>query len=113
MGNDRFLTLMQEVRLQWLKTSGFENEQSIEPPVGIIVADAAIQYKSEVFHGEILSISLAVADISSKYFDLFYRLQKEDGSIAALGKTGILCFDYEAGKISSIPASLLAKLTPA
>ena len=42
LGNDRFLTLMQEARLQWLKLLGYKDEKEVEPPVGIIVADAAI-----------------------------------------------------------------------
>lgn len=107
MGNDRFLTLMQEARLRWLKSSGFPNEKDIVPPVGLIVVDSAIQYKAEVFHGENLHVSLATSEVGSKSFDLYYKVEKEGGQLAALGKTGIVCYDYQAKKVSAIPNELL------
>lgn len=110
MGNDRFLILMQEGRLQWLKSLGFPDEKEIAPPVGIIVVDSAIQYKAEVFHGEKLKVSLAVGDISTKSFDLYYKVEMEEGKLAAIGKTGIVCYDYEAKKVASIPGDLLKRL---
>ena len=106
MGNDRFLTLMQEARLRWLEANGFPNEKDIAPPIGLIVVDAAIQYKAEVFHGESLEVELAVEAITPKSFDLYYQIKKEDQSLAALGKTGILCYNYEAKRVSAIPDKL-------
>ena len=106
MGNDRFLTVMQEARLRWLGVHGYPNERDIAPPVGLIIVDSAVQYKAEVFHGEILRVSIASENISSRGFDLFYKLSKEGGEIAAIAKTGILCFDYEIKKISNIPDQL-------
>jgi YbgC/YbaW family acyl-CoA thioester hydrolase len=111
MGNDRFLTMMQEARMQWLQSGGFINEKDIEPPVGLIVVDSMIQYKAEVFHGEILCVSLAVKDISSKSFDLYYSIKKEAGQVAAIGKTGIVCYDNDTKKVVTIPANLLKILS--
>ena len=110
MGNDRFLTLMQEARLRWLQSLGFKNEKDIENTVGLIVVDAAIQFKAEVFHGERLNVSLALDEISGKGFDLYYVVVKEDNKLAAIGKTGILCYDYQARKVVSIPNNLLSVL---
>jgi YbgC/YbaW family acyl-CoA thioester hydrolase len=106
MGNDRFLTLMQEARLRWLQSLGFKNEKNIAKTVGIIVVDAAIQFKAEVFHGERLSVTLALDEVSSKGFDLYYIITKEDDKQAAIGKTGILCYDYVERKVVQIPAVL-------
>lgn len=110
MGNDRFLTLMQEARLQWLKSLGYKDEKEIEPPVGIIVADAAIQFKAEVFHGEIITIELGIDTIGGSSFDLYYRLINQQGVEVALGKTGIVCFNYETRKVVRIPEGLKAAL---
>ena len=103
MGNARFLTLMQEARLRWLEVYGFPDEKDIAPPIGLIVVDSAIQYKAEVFHGELLEVELAVNKVTAKSFDLYYQIKKEDKSLAALGKTGILSFDYVAKRVSAIP----------
>lgn len=110
MGNERFLLMMQEARLRWLQSMGFKNEKEIVAPIGIIVADAALQYKAEVFHGENLSIALAIGDRSSKGFDLYYKLIKEDGSTAALGKTAVLFIDYQTRKLASIPEKVLSQI---
>lgn len=110
MGNDRFLTLMQEARLRWLQAMGFKNEKDIDKTIGLIVVDAAIQFKAEVFHGERLSVSIAVENITKKGFDLIYVVVKEDDKLAAIGKTGILCYDYVARKVAEIPEILQEQL---
>lgn len=106
LGNDRFLTLMQEARLQWLKSLGYKDEKDIEPPVGIIVADAVIQFKAEVFHGEIITIELGIDAMGGSSFDLYYRLINQQGVEVAIGKTGIVCFNYETRKVTRIPDEL-------
>ncbi len=109
MGNDRFLTVMQETRLRWLQAIGFPNERDIAPPIGLIVVDSAIQYKAEVFHAELL-IEMAIDGLTEKSFDLYYNILKADGTIAAVGKTGVVVFDYKSRKVSPIPGSLKNKL---
>jgi len=111
MGNDRFLTLMQEARLRWLHSLGFKNEKEISPPIGLIVVDSAIQYKAEVFHGEKLSVELSIGEINTRSFDLYYKVLKEKQTVAALGKTGILCMDYIEKSVVKIPDNLLRHLT--
>jgi acyl-CoA thioester hydrolase len=110
MGNDRFLTLMQEARLQWLQSCGFPNEKDIAPPVGLIVVDSAIQYKAEVFHGVVLTVQIAAINLTPKSFDLFYQVIKDEDTIAAIGKTGIVCYDYQNRKVTDIPNQLIKKL---
>jgi len=110
LGNDRFLTLMQEARLRWLRSLGFANEKEISPPIGTIIADAAIQFKAEVFHGEEITIALAIDEIGRKGFDLLYKLNNKQNLVVALGKTAVVCMDYEEGKAVSIPAILKDQL---
>ncbi|MEN8249845.1 MAG: acyl-CoA thioesterase [Bacteroidota bacterium] len=110
LGNDKFLTLMHEARLRWFKSIGFKNEKDIVPPVGIIVADAAIQFKAEAFHGDILTIELAVENISRNSFDMLYKLMNQDRKLVALGKTGVVCFNYVEAKVAAIPGELVQYL---
>ena len=111
VGNDSILTLMQEARVIFYRTLGFKDEISFEGSTGQIIADAAIQYKSEAFLGELLIIKIAVDDFSKYGFDMYYVIEnKETGKEVARGKTGIVCFDYEKRKIATIPDVLLSKL---
>ena len=111
VGNDAILTLMQEARVQFYRSLGFKNEVSFEGPVGQIIADSAVVYKSESFLGDMLIIQIGAADFNKYGFDLVYLLtNKETGKEVARGKTGIVCFDYDKRKVASIPASVLKKL---
>lgn len=111
VGNDSVLSIMHEARVRYYRSLGFDSELKIEGPVGQIVADAAIVYKSESFLGDVLIVQIGIADISKYGFDMVYLItNKETGKEVALGKTGIVCFDYERRKIESIPGVLLSKL---
>lgn len=111
LGNDSILTLMQEARIQFYRSLGYRNELSFEGTIGHIVADAAVVYKSEAFLGDVLVIEVALTDFNKYGFDMFYRLRnKETGKDVAIGKTGIVFFDYEKRKVASIPAGFLEKI---
>ena len=64
VGNDRYLTLVQEVRYRWLRALKYEDEMSLAEDTGIIVADAAVQYVAELFYGNKIMAELSVADVS-------------------------------------------------
>jgi acyl-CoA thioester hydrolase len=112
LGNDRVLSLMHEARLQFYRQLGFKDELSFEGTVGQIITDAAVLYKSESFFGDVLIAQVGVVDFNKYGFDMIYRFtNKETTKEVALGKTGIVCFDYEKRKVASIPQVLLNKLT--
>jgi acyl-CoA thioesterase FadM len=107
LGNDKVLTLMHEVRMLWLQSINY-SELYIEG-AGLIMADAGIQFKSEAFFGEVLTAEIAVADISRVGFDLYYRFTCNE-RVVAIGKTGMLFFDYEKRKIVSCPTAFIEKV---
>ena len=112
VGNDTMLTLLQEARIRFYQSLGYENEVSFEGPVGQIIADASIQYKSESFLGDVLKIQIATVEFNKYGFDMLYLVtNRETGKEVARGKTGIVCFDYIKRKVASIPTSLLSKLS--
>jgi len=111
VGNDSMLTLMQEARTLFYRSMGFESEVRLEGMIGQIVSDAAIVYKAESFLGDALKVEIAVGDLNKYGFDLFYKItNKATGKEIALGKTGIVCFDYSKRKMASIPEKLVEKL---
>ena len=111
VGNDTMLTLLQEARIHFYRSLGFRDEMSFEGSVGQIITDAAIQYKSESFLGDVLIVQIAVADFNKFGFDLLYLVtNKATGKEIARGKTGIVSFDYAKRKMVSVPVSLLSKL---
>ena len=112
VGNDSFLAMIQEARLQFFKQYDY-SETSIEG-LGTIMIDAAIEYKSELFYGDIVEISVTLGNIARVGFDLFYLIEKNNGTttqIAAKAKTGILCFDYSARKVAPLPQAAIDKFS--
>jgi len=111
LGHDRVLTLMQEARILFYRKLGFKNELSFDGPVGQVIADAAVVYKSESFLGDILICQIGTRDFSKYGFDMVYLLtNKNTGKEVARGKTGVVCFDYERRKVAAIPEVLLTRL---
>ena len=97
LGNDAILSIVHEARMQFFRSHGWR-ELDIDG-VGIIMADAAIMFKSEGFYGDVLAIDVAVNEISDIGCDLLYRItNKETGKEIARVKTGIVFFDYKSRK---------------
>ena len=113
VGNDRILSFMHEARVRFYRHLGFKDELSFEGTVGQIVTDAALVYKSESFLGDVLIVQVGVSEVAKYGFDMFYRItNKITGKDVALGKTGIVCFDYSARKVVTIPLKLKEKVHP-
>ncbi len=109
LGNDALLSIMHEARLQFLTYLGY-SEINIEGR-SIIMADAAVVYKSEAFYGDTLRVEIAVADFGRVNCDLVYRISNaESGKEIARVKTGIVFFDYNARKPVSIPEGFRKKI---
>ena len=102
LGNDAVLALAHEARVQFLRSHGW-TELNIDG-VGIIMADAAIVFKSEGFYGDVVVIEIAVSDLAALGCELYYRLtNKKTGNEIARIKTGIVFFDYDKRKPVSMP----------
>lgn len=104
VGNDAILSLIHEARLQYLQHLGY-TELNLQG-VGLLMIDAAIEFKHELFYGNSLTIAVTAADISRSSFNLYYKMEtvKEDKTVVvALVKTGMICYDYAAKKVASIP----------
>lgn len=112
VGNDTILGLIHEARMQWLLNLGYRTELDIHG-FGLIMADAGIEFKSELFYGEKIVASVAVAGVTKIGFDLYYKLEKgqtTERTIVAIAKTGMLCFDYQKRKIATVPGEFKEKL---
>jgi acyl-CoA thioester hydrolase len=111
VGNDAFVSLVHEARVQWLQQYGY-TELSVEG-IGLIMSDLALEFKSESFYGDVVELLLGVSDISRVGFDLYYQLfaKRDTGNILlANAKTGMVCYDYEAKKVAPVPEKLKAIL---
>ena len=109
LDNALLLTVVSEARARFFQSLGY-TELDVEG-VGIIVSDAALQYRSEAFHGEVMVVSMGAADFTSKGCDLLWRMsEKTSQREVARGKTGIVFFDYAARKVTQVPSGFRSRL---
>lgn len=108
VGNDAILSIIHEARMQFLTHHGFSELNC--GGVGLIMSDVGIEFKKEVFYGDVLEINIAATDLSSIGFDLYYQLLKTDKTLVAAAKTGMICYNYEQKKIAQVPAIVREKL---
>lgn len=102
LDNALLLTVVSEARARYFASLGY-GEMDVEQ-VGIVVADAAVQYRSEAFHGEVMIVHMAAADFSKHGCDLLWRMDdKASNREVARGKTGIVFFDYGVRKVAPVP----------
>lgn len=102
LGNDSLLSLIHEARIRFLKAHGFT--ESDVSGAGIIMVDTVILYKSESFHGDVLTFEVAVQDIGRAGCDFVFRVtNKETKKDVAHAKTGVVFFDYKTRKVVSTP----------
>lgn len=110
-GNDTILSLIHEARVQFLASYGYK-ELDFEG-VGMIMSDAGIEFKSELFYGEIIQASVTATNFTKVSFDVYYKLEKEIAGkkiLVAAAKTGMVCYDYSTKKIAAVPERALLRI---
>ena len=102
LGNDRILALLQEARVRYLAENGWSEFDCAG--TGLIMTDAAIQYRGEAFAGDRLEIEVAMGEAARTGFRIFYRITRHgDDALIAVAETGMACFDYERRRVVALP----------
>lgn len=104
VGNDTVLSLIHEARMQFLQHFNYTELEFAG--ISLIMSDVAIEFKNEVFYGDVLTALVTANDFTRVGFDVFYKLIKTmDGKeiVVALAKTGMVCFDYSNRKVATLP----------
>ena len=108
VGNDALVSIVHEARMQWLAHNNY-TELNVAG-AALIMSDLAVEYKAESFYGDILNIAISIGEITKAGFEIFYEIvttRNNKKILIANVKTGIVCFDYEARKVTTIPSIFL------
>lgn len=112
LGNDAFVSIVHEARMQWLHQYGY-TELNIEG-TGLIMSDLAVEFKSESFYGDVVEVKIGAGEITRVSFELYYQLlaiRNNEHLLLANAKTGMIAYDYDAKKVVAIPGKLRSILT--
>ena len=111
LGNDAFLYLVHEARMQFLNKYGLSELDFAG--IGLIMRDAGIEFRDELFYGDTVIASVTVAEFTKASFEIYYKLEKEvEGKrkLVALAKTGMIGYDYGKKKIAALPEAAVNQL---
>jgi acyl-CoA thioester hydrolase len=111
VGNDTFLSLIHEARMQFFGQYGYTELQFAG--AGLIMADVAIEFKQEVLYGDAVTIYVTANGFDKLGFDIFYKIIVVKNGLEVLAgkaKTGMICFDYALKKKVAIPQEALEKM---
>jgi|SRR5579875_3468322 len=109
VGNDTVLSLLHEARVQFLKSVGYA-ELEFEG-VSLIMSDVGIEFKQELFYGDVVKAFVAVNNFTKVSFDVYYKLVREaDQKIVTIAKSAMVCYNYDSRKIVAIPEKAKEKL---
>lgn len=107
MGNDKSLLLFHDARIHFLEGLGF-SESNIGGP-GIIMAEAHVFFRREVFRGDELSAYIHIRDIRELSFVMHYTFLRDDEEVLR-GNTKLIAYDYERGRVTKLPEEFVAKI---
>lgn len=100
MGNDKALLLFHDARIYFLGQMGY-SESDIGGP-GLIMAEAHVYFKKELFRGDEVNVYIHIDDIRGISFEMYYTVMRGDEEVI-LGNTRMIAFDYERRKVTKIP----------
>jgi len=111
MGNDKALQVFHDARIDFLKDLGY-TELNLGNDIAVIIVEANIKYKREVFLHDILETEVRVSKIDGLKWTISYDTKrKKDDKIVFTGSTLMLCYDYHRKKIARIPEDFLEKIS--
>jgi acyl-CoA thioester hydrolase len=111
VGNDSILSILHESREQFLRSHDYK-EMDLAG-VGLIMSDVTIEFKNELFYGDLLRASVTASEFYRVGFDLYYKLEKKTDDkwvTVSTARTGMVCYDYTLKKLAAVPKEVITKL---
>ncbi len=110
LGADRVLPIALEAQFSFVRSLGYDDAVVFEN-AGLIMVSSQIDYINEAHYGDALRVGLAINKVSDKCIELRYSLRKSptEEEVARV-LTRLLFFDYEASRVTQIPAGFVKRL---
>ena len=109
VANSAVLNFFQDARIAYLDHLGGYSELDIGGGCGIILPEAHVRYKAEMFHNDNLQIGVKVLTLSRSSMTMAYRIER-DGEVTAEGETALVCFDYAKRKPRRLDAQFRERI---
>ena len=107
VSNAAVLSFFQDARIAYLKQFGL-SELDIGG-CGIILPEAHVKYRAEMFLGDQLQIGVRTELLQKSSFVMMYQIER-DGVVTAEGTTNLVAFDYCRRKPVRVPQEFRARV---
>jgi acyl-CoA thioester hydrolase len=101
VANSAVLNFFQEARIAYLGQLGAFSELDLGG-CGIILPEAQVRYRAEMFHGDQLLIGVRIEAMKNSSMMMAYRIDRE-GQVVAEGTTALVAFDYRTRRPVRLP----------
>ncbi len=102
VNNAVYLTYLEQARVHYLRELGLVTGGPDD--IGMILAEVTCTYHSPLEMAEQVTTWIRVAELRNSSFIFEYRMEGEDGRLAATARSVQVCYDYETGHSVPIPA---------
>lgn len=109
VGAPELIGIIHEARVHFLKELGANEGNLGDGETGIIMADMAINFRSEAFLFDELKIHVHIDEMGANSFRFFYRVVK-GGTLIALAETGFVAFSFLRREKSTVPDCFIQTL---
>ncbi|MDA3902758.1 MAG: thioesterase family protein [Desulfuromusa sp.] len=108
VANSAVLNFFQDARIAYLAGLGPYSEIDLGG-CGLIMPEAHVFYRKEMFHGDQLNIGVKSRDLKRSSWMMEYRIER-GAELTAEGETPLICFNYQTRKPCRIPPDFRATL---
>jgi len=93
VNNAVFFTYLEQARVHYLRELGIAPDSP--GGIGFILAETSCQFKSPLRLGERVTVRARVSAMRNSSFMFEYRMEGEDGRLAAVAHSAQVCYDYQ------------------
>ena len=111
VNNSRFLTFMEQARLEYLQHLGlFDGKSFLD--LRMIIADVHVAYKAPIVLGQKISVSTSTQKIGNKSIIFEYVIEDSDtGEVCGTGEVVGVCYNYTTHETVPVPAEWRDKIS--
>lgn len=109
VGAPQMTTLFHDARIALFLELGVSEYDLGDGKSSIIIGDLAVNYRSQAFWGNELSILTHIGEITGNSFRIFHKIMRGD-ALVALAEIGAVTFSFMEGKKTSVPEKFLKAL---
>jgi acyl-CoA thioester hydrolase len=109
VNNAVYFTYLEHARVAYLLHLGLVPDDPTA--VGIIMAEASCRYRSPLRMHERVTVHIRASEIKNSSFVFMYRVNGQDGRLAATARTVQVCYDYRSERPIRMPRAWREAIT--